>query len=124
MIEDDLTIDKIRDNIIKFKNDTDFQKLESYYYSKSYSEILGVSRREISHSGFITWLLDNSESHNLGTYSIKRFLDILLIASNQLQKEEYKILFNSFVTDDYTIENLLIKKEHVIKYVGRVDIYI
>lgn len=40
---DNFTIDQIRDEIIKFKNDPDFQKLENFY-SKSFSEILGVSR--------------------------------------------------------------------------------
>jgi hypothetical protein len=52
MIEN-FSIVQIRDEIIKFKNDPDFQKLENFYYSKSFAEILGVSRREISHSGFL-----------------------------------------------------------------------
>jgi hypothetical protein len=79
---DILTIDQIRDEIIKFKNDPDFQKLENFYYSKSFSEILGVSRREISHSGFLAWLLGNLESHNLGEFPVKNFLDIILKFSN------------------------------------------
>ena len=54
-------LDQIRDDIIKFKNDPDFQKLENFYYSKSFSEILGVSRREISHSGFLAWLLNDQK---------------------------------------------------------------
>ncbi len=74
---DDLTVDIIRDEIINFKNDSDFQKLEKFYYSKSFSEILGVSRREMSHSSFISWLLNKSESHNLGDFTIKKFLDII-----------------------------------------------
>lgn len=118
------TIDQIRDEIIKFKNDPDFQKLENFYYSKSFSEILGVSRREISHSGFLAWLLGNLESHNLGEFPIKKFLDIILKFSNDKLKSKHNDLFNSFVTEDYSIERLFIKSEYAIKNVGRLDIYI
>jgi hypothetical protein len=121
---DIFTIDQIRDEIIKFKNDPDFQKLENFYYSKSFSEILGVSRREISHSGFLAWLLGNLESHNLGEFSIKKFLDIVLKFSNNKLKTKHSDLFNSFVTEDYLIERLFIKSEYAIKNVGRLDIYI
>lgn len=121
---DNFTIDQIRDEIIKFKNDSDFQKLENFYYSKSFSEILGVSRREISHSGFLSWLLGNLESHNLGEFTIKKFLDIILKFSNDTLKTKHSDLFNSFVTEDYLIERLFIKSEYVIKNVGRLDIYI
>lgn len=121
---DNFTIDQIRDEIIKFKNDPDFQKLENFYYSKSFSEILGVSRREISHSGFLAWLLGNLESHNLGEFPIKKFLDIILKFSNEKLKSKHSDLFNSFVTEDYLIERLFIKSEYAIKNVGRLDIYI
>jgi len=121
---DNFTIDQIRDEIIKFKNDPDFQKLENFYYSKSFSEILGVSRREISHSGFLAWLLGNLESHNLGEFPIKKFLDIILKFSNDKLKTKHSDLFNSFVTEDYLIERLFIKPEYAIKNVGRLDIYI
>lgn len=118
------TLDQIRDDIIKFKNDPDFQKLESFYYSKSYSEILGVSRRENSHSGFLAWLFGNLESHNLGEYSIKKFLDIILKFSNDKLKSKHSDLYNAFVTEDYSIEKLIIKPEYSIPNVGRLDIYI
>ncbi len=118
------TLDKIRDEIIKFKNDTDFQKLEKFYYSKSFSEILGISRREISHSNFIAWLLGNKESHNLGDFPIKKLLDIILKFSNDKHKNQYSSLYNSFVTEDYIIENLTIQPEFYIKNVGRLDIYV
>lgn len=121
---ENFTIDQIRDEIIKFKNDPDFQKLENFYYSKSFSEILGVSRREISHSGFLAWLLGNLESHNLGEFPIKKFLDIILKFSNDKLKSKHSDLFNSFVTEDYLIERLFIKSEYAIKNVGRIDIYI
>ena len=86
MIEaDNLTIDQIRNEIIKFKNDVGSQHLDKYYSTKSYSEILGVSRKELSHSHFLAWLLNNQESHNLSSYPIKKFLEILVISSNPEQ---------------------------------------
>ena len=124
MIIERLTLDEIRDEIIKFKNDSDFQKLENFYYSKSFSEILGVSRREISHSSFFTWLLDSSESHNLGDYPIKKLLDILLKQSSSLQKQNFKDLFNAFATDNFIIQNLNVKSEYSVRNVGRIDIYV
>lgn len=121
---DNFTIDHIRDEIIKFKNDSDFQKLENFYYSKSFSEILGVSRREISHSRFLAWLLGNLESHNLGEFPIKKFLDIIIKFSSESLNKKYGYLFNSFVTENYFIERLFIKPEFVINKIGRIDIYI
>lgn len=123
-MEDNFTLDQIRDEIIKFKNDPDFQKLGNFYYSKSFSEILGVSRREISHSGFLAWLLNDTESHKLGEFPIKKFLDIILKFSTDKLKSKHSDLYNSFVTEDYEIEKVFVKPEFVIKNVGRLDIYI
>lgn len=123
-VDTNYTLDQIRDDIIKFKNDSDFQKLENFYYSKSFSEILGVSRREISHSGFLAWLLNDSESHKLVEFPIKKFLDIILKFSNDKLKTKHSGLYNSFVTEDYEIEKALVKPEYVIKNVGRLDIYV
>jgi hypothetical protein len=117
------TIDQLRDEIIKFKNDPDFQKLESFYYSKSFSEILEISRRENSHSGFISWLLSNTESHNLGDFSIRKFLDIILKYSYDKLKNNPDI-YNSLITENYEIEHLIVEREKAINKVGRIDIYI
>lgn len=120
---EEYTIDKIRDEIIKFKNDPDSQKLESFYYSKSFSEILRVSRREISHSSFIGWLLNKAESHNLGDFPIRKFIDIILKFSDDKLKSNTSI-YNSFVTEDYDIERVNVEREKAIKKVGRLDIYV
>jgi hypothetical protein len=121
---DGLTIDQIRNEIIKFKNDVDSQRLDSYYSTKSYSEILGVSRKELSHSNFIAWLLNNQESHNLSSYPIRKFLEILVISSKDKQSYQHKELFDAIITDDLIINNLSIVTERTIEKVGRVDIYI
>jgi hypothetical protein len=51
-----ITIEEIRNEIIKFNNDINVQKLESLYSSKSFPEIMGVSRKELMHSNFIAWI--------------------------------------------------------------------
>lgn len=43
-----LTIDQIRNEIIKFKNDVVSQRLEKYYGTKSLGEIFGISRKELA----------------------------------------------------------------------------
>ena len=121
-MEENYTIDQIREDIIEFKKHPDSQKLENFYYSKSFSEILGVSRREISHSGFIAWLLDNTESHKLGDFPIKKFLDIVLTCDKQ--KDRHSELYNTFVNEDYKIKKLSVKTEKAIDKGGRLDIYI
>lgn len=123
-MENNFTLEQIRDEIIKFKHDPDFQELEKLYYSKSFSEILGVSRREISHSNFLVWLLDHTESHGLGEFSIKKFLDIILIFSNHKPESAHANLYNAFATEDYKIEKAVIKSEFSIQNFGRLDIYI
>ena len=121
---EELSIDNIRNEIIKFKNDIISQKLNKYYSSKSYSEILGVSRRELSHSNFIAWLLNNQETHDLSSYPIKKFLEILVISSQEKHQIKHKKLFDSIIIDDLKIESLDIVTERVIQNVGRLDLYI
>ena len=39
--------------LLKFKHDDNVQKLNNFYYTKSFAEILKVERKENIHSGFI-----------------------------------------------------------------------
>ncbi len=119
-----LTLDQARNEIIKFKNDVVSQRLENYYSTKSLGEIFGVSRKELAHSNFIVWLLGNQESHNLGNYPFKKFLDILVLSSMGTQSEAHKSLFDSIITGDLTVDDLQIYAEKSIKSVGRIDILI
>ena len=121
---ENFTLEQIRTEIIRFKNDPSSQKLENFYYSKSFSEILGVSRREISHSNFFAWLFNPNESHGLNEFSIKKLLDILLIFSNDKLKKTYNHLYNAFATDDYIIQKVSIHSEFHIENIGRLDLYI
>lgn len=121
---ENLSVDQIRNEIIKFKNDAISQRLDTHYSTKTYSEILGVSRRELSHSNFLSWLFSNTESHNLASYPMTKFLEILVISSNNNQSQQNKELFDSIITGDILIRSLEVVTEKSIKGVGRVDIYI
>lgn len=121
---DDITLDQTRNEIIKFHNDVDKQKLEKYYGTKSLGEIFGVSRKELAHSGFIAWLLRNRESHNLGCYPFKKFLEILVLSSRDQQTEKHKKIFDAIITGDLSVKDLQIDTEKNIKDVGRIDILI
>ena len=115
-------MDQIRDDIIRSKNDPDYQRLEEFYKSKSFSEIVGISRREDIHSKFLVWLLNNSESHGLGDYPVKKFLDIVVKFSKD-KLNENSDLYNSIVTEDYEVKSVFVQREKDIK-TGRLDIYI
>lgn len=121
---DNYIAEDIRKEISKFKNDESLIKLNSFYQSKSYSEILGVSRKELSHSKFLAWILNPYESHKIGFFGIKKFLDIVVLMSNAKLTEKNKKLYNSIITDDISIEKIIIETEKPIDKYGRLDIYL
>lgn len=121
---EDITLDEIRNEIVKFRNDVVSQKLESYYGTKSLGEIFGVGRKELAHSKFIAWLLSNQESHNLGYYPFKKFLEILVLSSRDQHSGIHKNIFDAIITDDLSVNDLQIITEKSIRNVGRIDILI
>ena len=89
------TLDDFQNQIIKFRNDVISRHLENYYGTKSLGEIFGVSRKELAHSKFLAWLLSNQESHNLGNYPFKKFLEILVLSPMNTKSKAQKELFDS-----------------------------
>ena len=100
------------------------QKLETYYGTKSIGEIFGVSRKELAHSNFIAWLLNNQESHRLGDFPFIKFLEILVLSCRGQQSENYKELFDAIITGDFSVTDYRTVTEKSITGVGRVDILI
>ena len=113
MLENNILVDKkeIVDSIITFKNDIDIQKLKSLYFSKSFSEIFSISRREISHSSFIAWILDSKENHQLSYFPIQKFLEIISLRCSDEKINLHSTFFNSILTDNYSIKSVEIQKE-------------
>lgn len=121
---DDISIEELRNEIIQFNNDVNVQKLENFYHSKSFSEIIGVSRKELVHSNFIAWMLNENESHSLGKFPIQKFLELLVIHSKKTQLKKHKELFDSIIVSGCKLSELQIETEKSITNVGRVDIFI
>jgi hypothetical protein len=115
---------EIRNHIINFNNDIDFHKLQSLYFSKSFSEILSVSRREISHSSFLAWILKSNESHSLATLPLQKFLEIISIRYIDESENQFTKLFNLILTQNYVINSVIVEKEKSIDKSGRLDIFI
>ncbi len=122
--------------LLQWKNDKNIQKLKEFYDIKSFSAILGVEQREMSHSNFIAWILNDKESHYLGQFAIKQLLDILLKYGeekiknslenyNQINTKELKFdnLYKALMLNNYIIEDLRIGVEQGLKG-GRIDIIV
>ena len=58
----------------KLLKDEDFDKLDLGLKNPNIFQILRISKNEIRHSNFLSWLLDPNESHKLGDIFLKRFL--------------------------------------------------
>ena len=118
-----IQLSEIRNSIIKFNNDVTTQLLKAYYNEKSYSEILGVSRRELSHSNFICWILNPDESHGLSDFGLKRFFEILITSKFWFERDQSE-LFDNILTGNYKLQSVSTLREHPIGEMGRIDILV
>lgn len=118
-----IQLSEIRNSIIKFNNDVTTQLLKAYYNEKSYSEILGVSRRELSHSNFICWILNPDESHGLSDFGLKRFFEILITSKFWFERDQSE-LFDNILTGNYKLQSVNTLREHPIGEMGRIDILV
>ena len=64
-------IKQLYDKLLK---DEDFDKLDLGLKNPNIFQILRISKNEIRHSNFLSWLLDPNESHKLSDIFLKRFL--------------------------------------------------
>ena len=131
-------LNRTKSLLLKWKNDKNIQELKKFYDTKSFSGILGVERREMSHSSFIAWILNDTESHNLGQFAIRQLFDILLENAedkikngldrynlNKLQQLGYKDLYKALMLNTYDIQDLEVLVEDPLKIGnkgGRIDI--
>ncbi len=121
---DSTTVEEIRRDIFKFRNDINKQYLEEYYNAPSYAEILGVNRKEIHHSNFLAWILNDNASHSLSKYPIKKFLEVLVKHCKKFQYSRNKEFFDAIVTDDISFSSLAIEREKNLNKSGRLDLYV
>jgi hypothetical protein len=69
-----MDIQKLKDKYQNLLKDEDFDNLDLGLKNPNIFQILKISRTEIRHSNFLSWLLDPKGSHKLGDIFLKRFL--------------------------------------------------
>lgn len=65
---------ELKEKYDRLINDEDFDRLDLGLKNPNIFEILRISKNEIRHSNFLSWLLDPEGSHKLGDIFLKRFL--------------------------------------------------
>lgn len=122
----ELSLTDIRNEIVKFNNDPTTQHLKRYYTEKTLPEILGVSRKETSHSKFLAWIFNPYESHGLQDFGVRRLLEIVITnrfwstVNNQNQN-----LFDNIITGNFEVYKSRVHTEYAIKKpVGSIDLLI
>ena len=69
-----MTIERLNELYSNLLDDVDFDRLDLGLKKPNIFSILKISRNEIRHSNFLSWLLNPKESHGLGDIFLKRFL--------------------------------------------------
>lgn len=69
-----MEIENLKSLYDRLLKDEDFDKLDLGLKNPNIFQILRISKNEIRHSNFLSWLLDPNESHKLGDIFLKRFL--------------------------------------------------
>ena len=112
--------------IIEFNNDANVQRLQNFYNSSTFPDILGVGRRELSHSAFLAWLFDMSANHGLGAAPVLQLLELFVACFRQQNKVGLdSVLMNAILSRNITIHDKSIETEYNVKTSaakGRADI--
>ncbi|MDB4316323.1 PD-(D/E)XK nuclease family protein [Cyclobacteriaceae bacterium] len=66
--------EELKSHYDKLLKDEDFDKLDLGLKNPNIFQILRITKNEIRHSNFLSWLLNPHESHKLGDIFLKRFL--------------------------------------------------
>jgi hypothetical protein len=115
---------EIEQEINKFNKDPKVGELINLYYEKSLPEILGVNRDENSHSNFLAWILNPSESHKLRDFALKKFMGNManskLLKTGALPPDIRGMLSGGA----YTVRDTAITREKKLGPAGRVDILV
>lgn len=69
-----MEIEELKLQYDKLLKDVDFDKLDLGLKNPNIFQILRISKSEIRHSNFFSWLLNPNQSHKLGDIFLKRFL--------------------------------------------------
>ena len=82
---------EIREKYRTLLNDLDFDKIELELRTPNIFQILNISRTEIRHSNFLSWLLDPNGTHGLGKLFLTKFLRELATSEIATDLDEFEI---------------------------------
>jgi PD-(D/E)XK nuclease superfamily len=119
-----MSLSELRSEIVKFNNDPIAQRLRQYYNEKTYPEIMGVSRRELSHSSFLAWILNPNESHGINDFGIRRLLEILMTSKFWYTNNVSQSTFDNIITGNFHFSSTKVFREYKIGSSGRLDILV
>jgi hypothetical protein len=103
------------DDLLK---DIEFDKLELGLHNPNIFEVLRISKTEIRHSNFLSWLLNPNGSHQLGDVFLKRFLREVFLSDkfndiNQVDVEGMDFS-NVEIHREWNHIDILIKLENIV----------
>lgn len=115
--------ENLNNQIVALYNDPLFQELKAYYSKTTIFNILKIERNENRHSAFLAWLLDANGSHGLKEEPLRKFLRALAVSETGSID---KTLANSFVSGNYSYENLVVETEKSVETEkkGRIDVFV
>tara|TARA_B100001971_G_scaffold208770_2_gene231185 strand:- start:898 stop:2109 length:1212 start_codon:yes stop_codon:yes gene_type:complete len=120
-------LNSLYDSLIK---DDDFDKLELGLNEPNIFQILRISRKEIRHSNFLSWLLNPNSNHGLSDILLRSFLTEVFLSQKVVQRNEletrkldlnnveirreWKFIDLLIVLDDFVVcvENKIFSSEH------------
>ena len=86
-----MTEPEIREKYRAFLSDPDFDKIELELRAPNIFQILNITRTEIRHSNFLSWLLDPNGTHGLGKLFLIKFLRELAASETAAALDEFDI---------------------------------
>jgi hypothetical protein len=117
------------EQIISFRNSSEFKSLDAFYSRPSIFSALGVSRQENAHSNFLAWLLTpkpRKNDHGLGDTPLRKLLETIALVCRSLPHAMNRLaanISNAIIPGDYTLSNITVERERPIGD-GRLDIYL
>ena len=107
-----MELKQLKNKYDKLLKDVDFDKLDLGLKNPNIFQILRISKNEIRHSNFLSWLLNPNESHKLGDIFLKRFLREVF-SSDKFGK-----------VDQVDVEGMDLSKVQIIREWKNIDILI
>lgn len=102
---------ELQEQLDALKNDNNFKSLKQKYDAPNGFTIMGNKRREEWHSNFMCWLLDPKQNHQLETFPLIKFFELIKSKNKEIEINESDIVDMTFET------------EHRTNNSGRIDIF-